>query len=57
MAKVSFKEGTQAQKARSVIAEDIKENPDRKVVNPFAIASWQVKRMSAGKRATVARRK
>ena len=60
MAKMSFKEGTTADKAASVIAEDIKAKPrsgTSKVDNPFALSRHVVKRMSPAKRREVAARR
>lgn len=57
--KVSFKEGTTAERAASEVAEDIKERPrsGKKVDNPFALSRYVVKRMSAAKRREVASRR
>ena len=44
MAKVSFKKGDVGEKARSVVAEDIKERGGAR--EPFAVATAAVKRMS-----------
>ena len=59
MAKISFKEGTTARQAASVLAEDIKEKPrsGAKVDNAFALSRYVVKRMSPAKRRAVASRR
>lgn len=56
MAKMSFKEGTQAQKARSEVAEAVKR--DKKGVrNPFAVATAATKRMKPAARRRLAGRR
>lgn len=56
--KLSFREGTTAQKARSEMAERIKSGDiATKTKEPFALATHITKRMSKGKRATVAARR
>ena len=59
MAKVSFKEGTEARKAASIVAEELKEKPrsGSKVDNPFALSRYITKRMSPSKRRAVASRR
>ena len=59
MPKVSFKEGTTARQAASVLAEDIKEKPrsGARVDNPFALSRYITKRMSPAKRRAVASRR
>lgn len=55
--KLSFKEGTEARAARGTIAEEIKSGKiATKTKEPFALATYITKRMSKGKRASVARR-
>lgn len=56
--KVSFKEGTEARKAASVVAEDLKEKPrSAKVDNPFALSRYITERMSSSQRRKVAARR
>lgn len=56
--KLSFKEGTAAREARGEIAERIKSGDiTSKAREPFALATHIVKRMSQGKRKTVAARR
>ena len=59
MPKVSFKEGTAARKAASVLSEELKEKPrSAKVENPHALARWIVKkRLSTAKRRAIASRR
>ena len=59
MPKTSFKEGTTARQAASVLAEDIKEKPRSgvKVDNHFALSRYVVKRLSPAKRRAVASRR
>lgn len=53
---VSFKKGDVGQRARSVVAESIKESGSE-VRNPFAVATAAVKRMKQGKRQALAARR
>lgn len=56
--KLSFKEGTEARDARGEMAERIKSGEIKsKARNPFALATYITKRMSKGKRASVAARR
>jgi hypothetical protein len=55
MAKVRFKRGTIARKARSKIAEGVKRSGSAR--NPYAVATATVKRMSKSKRAKTARKR
>ena len=58
MPKVSFQEGTEARKAASVVAEDLKEKPrSAKADNVFALSRYITKRMSPSKRRAVASRR
>ena len=60
MAKVSFKEGTKARKAASIVAEELKEKPrsgGSKVANVFALSRYITKRMTPSKRRAVANRR
>ena len=59
MPKISFKEGTEARKAASVVAEELKEKPrsGSKVDNPHALARYITKRMTPSKRRAVANRR
>ena len=59
MAKVSFKEGTEARQAASIVAEELKEKPrsGSRVDNPHALARYITKRMSPSKRRAVASRR
>ena len=56
---LSFKKGTEAQKAASVMAEEIKTKPrSAKVENPFALSRWIVQhKLSSQKRRTLASRR
>jgi hypothetical protein len=56
---MSFKEGTSAQKASSVLSEELKqEDRKSKADNPFALSRWIVKnKLSAGKRKALAARR
>lgn len=53
--KLSFKEGSVARKARSAMAETMKERGGAR--EPFAVATAAVKRMSPAKRKSVAARR
>ena len=53
--KLSFKEGDEGQKARSVVAEKIKESGSAR--EPFAVATAAVKRMKPAKRRALAARR
>lgn len=53
--KVSFKKGTNAQKAASKIAEGVKRSGSK--ANPFAVARAAVKKMSPKKRAKTAKKR
>ena len=55
MAKISFKRGTRAQKARSKVAESLKRRGMR-TGNAFALASYIAKRASPSGRKRLARR-
>jgi len=57
--KLSFKRGTSAQKASSVLAEELKqEDRPSKADNPFALSRWIVKnKLSTGKRQALAARR
>jgi hypothetical protein len=56
--KLSFKEGTTAREARGVMAEKIKSGEIKTATKePFALATYITKRMSAGKRKSVAARR
>ena len=58
MPKISFKEGTEARKAASVVAEELKEKPrSAQVDNPHALARYITKRMTPSKRRAVANRR
>lgn len=60
MPKVSFREGTDARKAASVVAEELKEKPrsGSKVDNPHSLARWIVKnRLSSDKRRELSSRR
>jgi hypothetical protein len=58
MAKLSFKEGTEAREARGVMAEKIKSGEiSSKTREPFALATYIVKRMKPHSRKTVAARR
>ena len=59
MSKISFREGTEARNAASVVAEELKEKPrsGEKVDNPFALSRYITKRMSPSKRRAVASRR
>jgi hypothetical protein len=53
--KVSFKEGTIAQKAASKIAEGVKKSGTK--ANPYAVARATVKKMSPAKRKKTAKKR
>ena len=57
--KMSFKKGTTAQKASSVLAEELKDDDRKsKADNPFALSRWITKnKLSAGKRKALAARR
>ena len=56
--KVSFREGTEARNAASVVAEELKEKPrSAKADNVFALSRYITKRMSPSKRRAVASRR
>ena len=58
MAKMSFKQGTDAENARGVMAERIKAGEiGSKAKEPFALATYITKRMSKSKRHAVAARR
>jgi hypothetical protein len=58
MAKLSFKQGTQAREARGVMAERIKDGEmGSNAKEPFALATYITKRMSKSKRGAVAARR
>lgn len=58
MAKISFTKGTEARKAASIVAEELKEKPrSAKVDNPFALSRYITKRMSPSKRRAIASRR
>ncbi len=59
MANLSFEKGSTAQKAASVVAEDLKEKPrSAKADNPFALSRWIVRhKLSSTKRREIAARR
>ena len=58
MAKVSFQEGSEGQKAASVMAEEVEAKPrSAGVDNKYALAHYIVKRLSPAKRRAVAARR